>query len=36
MADDENAVSITSLFVLDATGKPVGVIHLHDLVKAGI
>ena len=29
--------SITSLFVLDPGGKkPLGVIHLHDLVKAGI
>ena len=28
--------SITSLFVLDAQDFPVGVIHLHDLVKAGI
>jgi arabinose-5-phosphate isomerase len=27
---------ITSLFVLDALDCPVGVIHLHDLVKAGI
>ena len=29
--------SITSLFVLDyVTNKPVGIIHLHDLLKAGI
>ena len=28
--------SITSLFVLDTRDFPVGVIHLHDLVKAGI
>jgi arabinose-5-phosphate isomerase len=29
--------SITSLFVLDhGTQKPIGVIHLHDLIKAGI
>jgi arabinose-5-phosphate isomerase len=29
--------SITSLFVLrDATRQPVGVIHLHDLLKAGV
>ncbi|HVO94341.1 MAG TPA: KpsF/GutQ family sugar-phosphate isomerase [Terriglobales bacterium] len=28
--------SITSLFVLDANERPIGVIHLHDLVKAGI
>src|SRR6185436_2009624 len=29
--------SITSLFVLrDATRRPVGIIHLHDLLKAGV
>ena len=28
--------SITSLFVLDEYGKPSGVIHLHDLLKAGL
>jgi arabinose-5-phosphate isomerase len=30
--------SITSLFVSEATGNniPVGIIHLHDLLKAGI
>ena len=29
--------SITSLFVLDDGGKkPIGVVHLHDLLKAGI
>jgi len=30
--------SITSLFVFtgDQTGKPVGIIHLHDLLKAGL
>lgn len=28
--------SITSLFVLDPTKEPLGVVHLHDLVKAGI
>lgn len=30
--------SITSLFVFsgDLTGKPVGIIHLHDLLKAGL
>ncbi len=27
---------ITALFVLDAKGKPAGVIHLHDLLKAGV
>lgn len=28
--------TITSLFVLQADGRPAGVIHLHDLIKAGI
>ncbi len=29
--------SITSLFILgEGTRKPVGVIHLHDLLKAGV
>ena len=28
--------SITSLFVLDRGKQPLGVVHLHDLVKAGI
>jgi arabinose-5-phosphate isomerase len=28
--------SITSLFVLDNGKQPLGVVHLHDLVKAGI
>jgi arabinose-5-phosphate isomerase len=27
---------ITSLFVLDAARKPVGIIHLHDILKTGI
>lgn len=27
---------ITSLFVLDADQKPVGIIHLHDILKTGI
>ncbi len=26
---------ITSLFVLDPTGRPVGVLHIHDLLRAG-
>lgn len=26
---------ITSLFVVDAAGKPVGVVHMHDLLSAG-
>jgi arabinose-5-phosphate isomerase len=28
--------SITALFVVDAHGKPSGVVHLHDLLKAGV
>jgi arabinose-5-phosphate isomerase len=30
-----NAKSITSLFVMDA-GKPVGILHIHDCLRAGI
>ncbi len=28
--------SITALAVLDNSGKPIGVIHIHDLLKAGV
>ena len=28
--------AITSLFTVDAGGRPVGVIHLHDLLRAGV
>jgi len=28
--------AITSLFILDAAGRPAGVIHLHDLLRAGV
>lgn len=28
--------SITSLFILDAEGKPRGILHLHDLLRAGV
>jgi arabinose-5-phosphate isomerase len=28
--------SITALIVPDAEGKPVGIIHLHDILKQGI
>lgn len=27
---------ITALFVVDATGAPIGVLHLHDLLRAGV
>jgi arabinose-5-phosphate isomerase len=28
--------SITSLFILDGTGRPVGIVHMHDLLRAGV
>jgi arabinose-5-phosphate isomerase len=28
--------AITSLFVVDAAGRPEGVVHLHDLLRAGV
>ncbi len=28
--------SITALAVLDANGKPIGTVHIHDLLKAGV
>jgi arabinose-5-phosphate isomerase len=28
--------AITALVVLDAEGRPEGVVHLHDLLKAGV
>jgi CBS domain-containing protein len=28
--------SITSLLIVNADSKPVGVLHLHDLLKAGL
>jgi arabinose-5-phosphate isomerase len=28
--------SITSLLIVDETGKPTGVLHIHDLLKAGL
>jgi arabinose-5-phosphate isomerase len=27
---------ITALFVVDAAGQPVGILHLHDLLRAGL
>ena len=27
---------ITALFVVDATGQPIGILHLHDLLRAGV
>ncbi len=31
-----NAAKITNLFVVDADGKPLGVLHLHHLLQAGV
>jgi arabinose-5-phosphate isomerase len=28
--------SITALFVVDGTGAPVGILHIHDLLRAGV
>ncbi len=28
--------AITALFIVDATGRPAGVLHLHDLLRAGV
>ncbi len=28
--------AITSLFVVDAAGRPTGVVHLHDLLRARV
>jgi arabinose-5-phosphate isomerase len=27
---------ITALFVIDAAGRPVGLLHMHDLLRAGL
>jgi len=27
---------ITALFVVDAEGRPIGIVHLHDLLRAGL
>lgn len=31
-----NAARITALFVVDAAGRPVGIVHVHDLLRAGV
>jgi len=31
-----NQSTITSLFVVDAAGKPLGILHIHDCLRAGI
>ena len=30
-----NARKITQLFVVDGTGRPLGVLHIHDCLRAG-
>ena len=27
---------ITALFVVDLAGRPVGILHIHDLLRAGL
>jgi arabinose-5-phosphate isomerase len=27
---------ITALFVVDADGRPAGILHIHDLLRAGV
>jgi len=34
--EEMEAFKITQLVVVDANDRPVGVVHLHDLVKAGL
>jgi arabinose-5-phosphate isomerase len=31
-----NRFAITSLFVVDEGGRPVGFLHMHDCLRAGI
>jgi arabinose-5-phosphate isomerase len=31
-----NALKITSLFAVDAEGRPVGLVHIHDLLRIGV
>lgn len=31
-----NSKSITSIFVIDDAGKPVGLVHIHDLLRIGV
>ena len=31
-----NRTAITSLFVVDDDGRPVGFLHMHDCLRAGI
>ena len=27
---------ITALFVVDAASRPIGILHIHDLLRAGV
>jgi arabinose-5-phosphate isomerase len=31
-----NSAKITSLFIVDADSRPVGLIHIHDLLRLGV
>jgi arabinose-5-phosphate isomerase len=31
-----NERPITTLFVVDATSRPLGILHIHDLLRAGV
>ena len=31
-----NSLKITSLFVIDAEKRPVGLVHIHDLLRIGL
>jgi arabinose-5-phosphate isomerase len=31
-----NERAITTLFVVDAEQRPVGILHVHDLLRAGV
>ena len=31
-----NTMAITSLFVLDEGRRPVGIVHIHDCLRAGV
>ena len=33
--DFMNRSKITALFVLDAAGRPAGIVHVHDLLRIG-
>ena len=35
-AMNDGARPVTTLFVLDAAGRPIGVLHVHDLLRAGV